>query len=77
MIAFNRLDRSQLGEMWRAAGQAKVPALRDYLLDLLKGVASNGKMIVFAHHLAVSILLFISACAYVSTRTGTAHVIMA
>ena len=58
---------SQLGEMWRAAGLAKVPALREYLQDLLAGASSSGhgkgdsssvakgkqKMIVFAHHLNV------------------------
>ena len=47
-----------LGEMWRAAGLAKLSALKDYMRDLLSandevGEANSGKMIVFAHHLAV------------------------
>jgi hypothetical protein len=48
-----------LGEMWRAAGLAKLSALKDYMRDLLGASdeasvdANGGKMIVFAHHLAV------------------------
>jgi SWI/SNF-related matrix-associated actin-dependent regulator 1 of chromatin subfamily A len=48
-----------LGEMWRAAGLAKLNALKDYMRDLLGASdesvseSSSGKMLVFAHHLAV------------------------